>query len=58
MPEKPELNNGMEPLPPVRGVDEPEVVCGLDIGDGDILPFKGCADLECTRGLPVGDTGA
>lgn len=47
----------MEPLPPVRGVDEPEVVLGLEIGDGDILPFTCCGDLELRRGLPVGETG-
>jgi hypothetical protein len=44
-------------LQPVRGVDEPEVVRGLDIGEGDILPFKCCGDLECKRGLPMGETG-
>ena len=44
-------------LPPVRGVDEPDVVCGLDIGEGDNLPFKCCGDRECKRGLPIGETG-
>lgn len=44
-------------LLPVRGVDEPEVVRGLDIGEGDILSLKCCGDLECKRGLPMGDTG-
>lgn len=47
----------MAPKPPVRGVDEPEVVRGLDIGEGDILPFRCCGDLECRRGLPMGETG-
>lgn len=47
----------MAPKPPVRGVDEPEVVRGLDIGEGDILPFRCCGDLECRRGLPTGETG-
>ena len=47
----------MAPLPPVRGVDEPEVVRGLDIGEGDILPFRCGGDLECNRGLPMGETG-
>lgn len=47
----------MAPVPPVRGVDEPEVVRGLDIGEGDILPLRCCGDLECKRGLPMGDTG-
>ena len=47
----------MEPLPPVRGVDEPEAVCGLDIGEGDILPLICCGDLGCSKGLPMGDTG-
>lgn len=42
---------------PVRGVDEPEVVRGLDIGEGDILPFSCCGDLDCKRGLPIGETG-
>lgn len=41
----------------MRGVDEPEVVRGLDIGEGDILPFRCCGDLECRRGLPMGETG-
>lgn len=47
----------MAPLPPVSGVDEPEVVRGLDIGEGDILPFRCGGDLECNRGLPMGETG-
>ena len=47
----------MAPLAPVRGVDEPEVVLGLDIGEGDILPFICCGDLEWRRGLPMGETG-
>lgn len=44
-------------MPPVRGVDEPDVARGLDIGEGDILPFKCGGDLECKRGLPIGETG-
>lgn len=47
----------MAPLPPVRGVDEPEVFRGLEIGEGDILPFRCCGDLECNKGLPMGETG-
>lgn len=45
----------MVPLPPVRGVDEPEVVRGLEIGD--IFPFRCGGDLVCNRGLSVGETG-
>lgn len=41
----------------MRGVDEPEVVRGLEIGEGDILPVKCFGDLECNRGLPIGETG-
>ncbi len=41
----------------MRGVDEPDMARGLDIGDGDILPFRCCGDLECRRGLPMGETG-
>lgn len=41
----------------VRGVDVPEVVRGLDIGDGEILPFSCCGDLGCNSGLPIGETG-
>jgi len=44
-------------VPPVRGVDEPEVVRGLAMGEGDILPFRCCGDLECKSGLPMGETG-
>jgi hypothetical protein len=47
----------MAPLPPVRGVDEPDVVRGLEMGEGDILPLICCGDLECRRGLPIGETG-
>lgn len=41
----------------MRGVEEPEVVLGLDIGEGDILPLICCGDLEFSKGLPIGDTG-
>lgn len=41
----------------MRGVDEPEVVRGLEIGEGDILPCRCFGDLECNRGLPIGETG-
>lgn len=47
----------MEQVPPFRGVEEPEVLRGLDMGDGDILPFGYWGDLECRRGLPIGETG-
>lgn len=47
----------MVPLPPVRGVDEPDVARGLDMGEGDILPLICCGDLECRSGLPMGDIG-
>ena len=47
----------MAPLPPVRGVDAPEAVRGLDIGEGDIIPFMCCGDLDLKRGLPMGETG-
>ena len=47
----------MAPLPPVRGVEAPDIAWGLDIGEGDILPLICCGDLECRRGLPIGDTG-
>ena len=47
----------MAPMPPVRGVDEPDVVRGLDIGEGDILPLKCWGDLGYRRGLPIGETG-
>ena len=47
----------MAPLPPVRGVDAPEALRGLEIGEGDILPFMCCGDLECSKGLPIGETG-
>lgn len=47
----------MAPLPPVRGVDAPETVRGLDIGEGDILPFMCCGDLDRKSGLPMGETG-
>lgn len=47
----------MARLPPVRGVDEPDTVRGLDIGDGDSLPLMCCSDLEFRRGLSVGETG-
>lgn len=46
----------MAPLPPVRGVDEPDAVRGLEMGEGDVLPLICCGDLECRRGLP-GETG-
>lgn len=41
----------------VSGVDVPDVVRGLHMGDGDILPFRCCGDLECNSGLPIGETG-
>lgn len=41
----------------MRGVDEPDVAWGLDMGEGDILPLICCGDRECISGLPVGDTG-
>jgi len=47
----------MAPLPPLRGVDAPEAVRGLDIGEGDILPFICCGDLGLKSGLPMGETG-
>jgi hypothetical protein len=46
----------MAPLPPARGVDEPDAVRGLEMGDGDVLPLVCCGDLECRRGL-LGETG-
>jgi len=49
--------NGIVPLPPVRVVDEPEVVFGLDMGEGDILPLTCCGGLELSKGLPIGETG-
>ena len=33
------------------------MVRGLDMGDGDILPFRCCGDLVGKRGLPIGETG-
>lgn len=45
------------PLLQLRGVDEPDVVRGLEIGEGDILLLTCCGDLECRRGLPMGETG-
>lgn len=47
----------MAPLPPVRGVDAPEAVRGLDIGEGDNLPLLCCGDLDLKSGLPMGETG-
>ena len=47
----------MAPLPPLRGVDAPEAVRGLDIGEGDIRPFMCCGDLGLKSGLPMGETG-
>lgn len=49
----------MAPLPPVRGVDEPDGVHGLEIGEGElyITLLMFCGDLECRRGLLVGETG-
>lgn len=47
----------MAPLPPVRGVEAPEAVRGLDIGEGDSLPFMCCGDLDVKSGLPMGETG-
>lgn len=41
----------------MRGVDAPDAVWGLDIGDGDILPLICCGDLQCRSGLPIGETG-
>lgn len=46
----------MAPVPPVRGVDEPDGVRGLEMGEGDVLPLICCGDLECRRGL-TGETG-
>lgn len=47
----------MVPLPPDRGVEVPEVVLGLEIGEGDILPLVCWGDLDFNRGLPHGETG-
>ena len=35
----------------------PEVVLGLEIGEGDILPLVCWGDLDFSRGLPHGETG-
>jgi hypothetical protein len=47
----------MAPLPPDRGVEAPERVLGLEIGEGDILQFVFWGDLDLNRGLPHGETG-
>lgn len=49
----------MAPLPPVIGVDEPDGVQGLEIVEGQfcITLLMFCGDLECRRGLLVGETG-
>lgn len=47
----------MDPVPPVRGVDEPDMVWGLDIGEGDTLPLVCFGDREYNKGLPIGETG-
>lgn len=46
---------GTAPVPPVRGVEAPDVVLGLDIGEGVIYPLWG--DLDLSSGLRVGETG-
>lgn len=48
---------GIAPLTPATGLEAPEVALGLEIGDGDILPFWCCGDLDLRRGLPHGETG-
>jgi hypothetical protein len=48
---------GIVPLPPDRGVEVPEVVLGLEIGEGDILPLVCWGDVDFSRGLPHGETG-
>ena len=48
---------GTAPMPPVSGVDEPDAVWGLDMGDGDSRPVT-CSNLGGKSGLPAGgDTG-
>lgn len=44
-------------LPLLGGVEAPDVVRGLDIGDGDSLPLKCCGDRELERGLAIGGMG-
>lgn len=49
--------NGRVPWPPVKGVDEPDIVWGLEIGDGDSRPFRFGGERGQRRGLPIGETG-
>jgi hypothetical protein len=38
-------------------VEVPERVLGLEIGEGDILPFVFWGDFDLNRGLPNRETG-
>lgn len=41
----------------MRGVDALDVIRGLDMGEGDLLPLTCCGDLGWRSGLPMGETG-
>lgn len=47
----------MAPPPPLRGVDEPEMTWGLDMGEAHGLGLKHLGDRECRKGLEIGETG-